>query len=378
MLFKKLFTVTINVRNPIGFCAGKEHQAMVHLKSVYERRCFMGSYIVSIDKVVKTGACRIVNTNVSAEATVDVQFLATVGVLARWDIVPGVKIIGTDLLVGGETVPDPAVRHEDTRDIGVTMVLAASPETRQIRAGQVVCARVLDVVHKPLKSSVTACGKLLTCERAGPIYKVHGKLTRAAATEMMSIVVAIDAELARRKSAFARTNGDFMLFEGLLYTYARTTKPEIQKIVSKVAATWEGPKHLPVREKGDVVNLLDIVRAAAAGEPQPFDGVWSRPLTLYRSSPLVHRGGGSAPSSDLRSKHNPEALRSEQKTDHKEEERQEIIEETPPVVAHVFLKSILEFLSAVRCMTEIYNTEKIKKDHQNIWAVMKAAQIPQI
>jgi hypothetical protein len=376
MLFTKLFTVTINVRNPIGFCADKMRQAMIHLKSTYERRCYMGSFIVAINKIEEISSCRIINTNNSGEGVVDVQFSATVGSLARWDIYPGAKILRTDLLVGGETSPDmvkadPARR--DVRDIGVILTLISSAETTKlVRAGQTVCVRVVGVEHKPMQPGVSVAGQLLTCERATPVYRVRGNLTTTAALEMMPIIVAIDAELAQRKKAFDKAPGGFMFFEGLLYSYARKSS-ERESIKSNVAEAWEGPKRLPftteaakaaaeleskaeakLESKVEAVNILDIVRAAAAGKPQPFEGVWSRPLTLCRSSPLVARRSAAAPVEETKGT--------------------EIIE-TPAVVCHVFLKSILEFLTAVRCMTEIYNSEKMLKEHQNIWLAMKSAQI---
>jgi DNA-directed RNA polymerase subunit E'/Rpb7 len=358
MLHTKLIDATIGVRNPISFCTDKKRHALIYLKNTYEGKCFKGGFIASIDAIPKISDCRIVSTNHSAEGYIDVQFSAKVAVLARWDVIPGVKIVRSEQLIIGSTPGrDKETYFDDPRDAKVVVTLLPTPEAKTIRVGQLVCVRVVNAEHAPMQQHASAVGTLLTCERSSPVYRVRGTLDPAGAAELMPVVDAIDREMQERQRLYETRRADMMFFEVLLYSYSRGKEglqaaeddAHIESAMGSVA--WIGPPEAKTDAATTYVNIIDLVKKAAAGEAQPMDGLWSRPLTMYRSCPLVSRVARKSSAS--------------------------AVDETPPVAVQVFLKSILEFLFAVRSMVETYNSKALIDSHVNLWIAMRKSQLSQ-
>jgi DNA-directed RNA polymerase subunit E'/Rpb7 len=362
MLHSKTLDATINVRNPISFCADKARHLTIQLKNMYEGKCFKGAFIVSVDRVEHSSACKIVSSNNTAEGYVDVQFTATVAAFSRWDIVAGVTIMRTDQVLVGSTKRDGKYSYGDPRDARVVATLMPTPEAKTVRVGQVVCVRVLGATHEPMQPQVAVAGTLLTCDRTAPVYRVRGALDKASAAGLMPVVEAIDKELAARAVLVAERRPDLMLFEILLYSLSKPPgglhgEADDLKLASAYgSATWTGPPTLKGVEPAKTFNVVDFVKKAAAGETQTVNELWSRPLALYRSSPLAAqlaaKGAPAPPGWD------------------------KAVDETPAVVLQIFLKGILDFLFAVRSMMGIYNTKDKMDEHHNIWLAMKKAQLP--
>src|SRR3990167_6212074 len=101
MIFEKVLDVTINVRNPINFCADKLRHTMIELQNNYVGKCFKGVHVEKIIKILNISACHIEATNVSGEGYVDVQFLAEVIIFSRGDILVGVEVVNHAQMIVG-------------------------------------------------------------------------------------------------------------------------------------------------------------------------------------------------------------------------------------------------------------------------------------
>jgi DNA-directed RNA polymerase subunit E'/Rpb7 len=360
MYLEKLFDVTVDVRNPINFCADKERHLLAELRNTYLGRCFKGAYITRIKEIRHMSACRISSTNASGEGSIDVQFLAEVVVFSKWDILVGVRVASHQQMVAGSYeasgLPD---QESGVKNARAAVILMASRAVETLAVGQLVPVRVFAVQHQPLQPQASVVGVLLACEKAAPVYRLRGRLDQSAKIELAPMLDVIDAELRAREVFIASRKPDLWFFELLLYGYrpsragqgSEATDQTIPTGVGADAPQWTGPGGLlPIEEGAEPQNVLEIVRRVVEGETVPVTGCWSRSLALYRSSPLA-----------ARAEEPPAGW-------------QPPIDGTPRAVFAEFLKNILDFLAAVREMAELYNTRELIEQHRNVWAAVRAEQ----
>jgi DNA-directed RNA polymerase subunit E'/Rpb7 len=354
MFLEKIFDVTVDVKNPINFCADKERHLLAELRNTYLGHCFKGAYIIRIKGILNSSACRIISTNASGEGYVDVQFLAEVAVFSRWDILVGVRVVNHQQMIVGtyeaQSVPDQDPHAKNARAV---VSLLASRTVETLAEGQTVPVRVVMAQHQPLKPQAAVVGVLLTCDKIAPVYRLRGKLDQAAKIELGPVLEVIEAELRAREAIIATRKADMWFFELLLYAYrsAETGPGRVDQEIPAGDTPWVGPPGLlPVEDGATPQNVLEIVRRVIHGEAVQVNGYWSRSLALYRSSPLV-------------------AMAEEPPA-----EWQLAIDGAPRAVFAEFLKNILDFLTAVRELAEFYNTRELIDRHRNVWAVMRSEQ----
>ena len=90
------------------------------------------------------------------------------------------------------------------------------------------------------------------------------------------------------------------------------------------------------------------------GESVPVAGVWSRPLSLYRSSPLA---------AHLADAHPPE-------------DWGPVVDGNARAVFAEFLKNILDYLGAIRELPAVYGTPELIQQHKGLWEAMRRMQRP--
>jgi len=364
MLSEKLFEVTVDVRNPIDHCADKRRHLMAALQDTYVGRCYMGVFIARVKEIRRTSPCCLVTTNASGEGRVDVEFLADVAVFSRWDILVGVEIaIAQPVLAGQHTAaarpsaPEPGELYPGAPPKAVVSFLP-SKAVETLAVGQRVAARVVAAQHPPLQPQAAVIGALLVCDGAAPVYRLRaGGLDAAARAELEPLLERAEAELAARAALVEARPGDVWFFELLLYAYRHSPGAESQFVEAWAGGpVWAGPPAVPPRGGGEPpesVSVLELARRAIRGEVVALAGLWSRPLALYRSSPLACRvPPGVQPPADWGAP----------------------LEATPRAVFAEYLKNILDFLVAVREMAAVYSTREEVDRHRNLWAVMRAAQ----
>ena len=138
-----------------------------------------------------------------------------------------------------------------------------------------------------------------------------------------------------------------MFFEGLLYAYAAPAGKGAAP-AGKGAAEFDWPGPEPLKRDYAEPSLRNLPELVAnylqTSEAVSVSGEWSRPLSLYRSSPLVTV---SPPNT------HPGAVEGE-----------------AGLVFGLFLKNILDFLVATRELSELYNPAT----NLLVWDAMRQAQ----
>jgi hypothetical protein len=138
----------------------------------------------------------------------------------------------------------------------------------------------------------------------------------------------------------------------LLYSYKNKSKKENDIIESKHFPKWTGPSmlDLPDQPNGELVNLLDILKEFHDSSESTIDltGYWSRPLNIFRSSPLVLR----------------------QPIDFIQKESVVVSEQPIHVIIADLLKS-MTIISVIRELATEFNTNEKILSHKSIWTIMK-------
>jgi hypothetical protein len=369
-------TITVLTKNPIGFCADKDRHLLAALRKQYEGVCYMGAFIREILRVVRPSKCRIVETNNTGHGQFNVMFEARAVVIPQWHILLGVKIHVISPIRIGIAPVRPGQPPED-----VTVSLRPQ-HTDSLRIGQIVPARVAATMYKPLEKRIFCEAVLLTCDRQAPVFHIEGRRDLAQHADALRPLVAMIREELRLR---ARDMEDpdkrtrYWMFEQLLYSYGAAPAREGAKgaaaeaEVLQVATAngevdaWEGPVGLPIAQDRwtgwQAVNILQSAIDATNGNPVILEGYWSRGIHLHRSSPLtmhlanIKQAKGAAapvPSVVLSTSH--------------------VVSMTAEAMVLDHLTSMLNFLSGVRGLVEIYNTPELLDDHKNVWNAMRATQ----
>jgi hypothetical protein len=247
-----------------------------------------------------------------------------------------------------------------------TRFLNSSALTKSIESlslGQKVPIRIIDANHQPKQEEATIFGSLLVCDKEAPIYKLNGTLNASAKSDLTPFLDAIREELQARAGI---DTDKLNFFEKKLYSYNLNSSnnltnssksKEYTTISSEKFPEWKGPEG--IKNNNEIINLLDFITKAIKSGTS-VTGYWSHSLNIYRSSPMImfalsDRAVGNTLSD--RAVGN-------------------VIEESNITSVFIrFLKNMLDFLMAVRQMTEIYDTEQEIKAHANIWAAMEMVQI---
>jgi DNA-directed RNA polymerase subunit E'/Rpb7 len=335
MILEKVIDCTINIDNPIHFCTNKDEYLLKELNQNFVERCFKGVYIIEILHIVKCGPCAILK-NLSAEAYIDVSFAARAITYCKEDIITGVSIKSTQQIVIG-TTPNAVV------------TILADKNSQFISMDQIIPVKVNIAHHSPHDSHISVIGSLLTCDQYAPTYFVKDStLSKNSCGEDFHVFYkSIIHELKLREEMISNSKkGEIWFFEMLLYHFGANKDAREQSVVCDVAS-WHGPGGIT---EGSHKNLLSIADQIINGdEGVSVGGFWSRPLSIYRSSPLI--------------------AHSQQNT-----AGAETVSAPARIVFTTFLKNILDNLVCIREMVEVYNTEEMIRKHMNIWKIMKSAQ----
>jgi hypothetical protein len=342
MLFRKVYTITIDILDTVNYCAQSENYIHRHLNRCYVGRCWGAAYIVEILRVLKVSPCRI-KTDLSAEGYVDVAFEALVDVCEQWDIITGVKIADkTHLIVG----------RSNMKGVLTIVNLLATPQAETVQVGQIIPVRVAGKMYVPNQAQVTVVGAVLTCDRMSPVFHLKGVLTKKDVQDMSHLVENIKELMRERAALLEKRRADVVLYDALLYTYSVKDVKKNMTIKTSGYPDWSSfdPK---ISLPGGVTaaNMLELVSEAMNGKRMGVEGYWCRDLALHRSSPLA-----SVSKKPVKGWGTP-------------------VESVPRTAFAQMLKSMYNFLKAVNEMVETYSREDIES-HKNLWVVMRGAQLP--
>jgi hypothetical protein len=325
MIIEKNFEITLNIINPINFCANKEKNVLTEINNIYVTKCYMGCYIIKINEINQISQCRIITSNSSSNGVIDVKFTANVCIINEWDIIIGSKIIKNSSLII-------SLYQKQGMDISITF----KPTQLQMNTfslGQLVPIRVIKSAHKPKTNQIAVAGVLLTCDTYAPIYRVKGTIHKQYLPEIELLLNSINEELQLRTDIMKTKKKEVIFFENLIYAYK--TPPSIKSIELDKNVIYEGTVI------DNAISLFKMINT-------DLTGYWSKPLSLYRSSPTLVMN---------------------------QEKVAESILTSPHLLFIDFAIQVLSFLKAIRELVETYNTPELIKSHDNIWHMMKSRQI---
>lgn len=272
LLTPKVYHVTLNVRDPINFAANKEAEALHALRAEYQGRCFGGAFVCRVDALLEAGPVKVSMRNTSGEASVDVSFRATVAVAARGDILAGAVLLSDSAQLTlcsweGEAPPGGAAPRASVSCCDAGGARAA------LQKGWSVALRLLLVQHDPFQTHIVAAGVLLVCEARPPSYRLAGSLDAEAAEALAPTAAAIAAELGRRAARPAAA----------------------VEAVAGFEAALRAPAPAQALARAELVDLVEIVAAAARGEKPIVAGVWGRPPGSDPFAPAATRSEDEIP-----------------------------------------------------------------------------------
>ena len=358
----KVIEYTLTVPNPIHFCTDKAGHTLRMLQETLVGKNFMGGRVVRIAELLAVSAVRIQRTNGAGGGYVDVRALVEVEVFAKWDILAGVRILTNKPIVMGvysPAAPWPALGPRRGEGVTAVVSLAVNEITRTLAVGHLVPVRVIQASHPPMKEQASVYGVPLSCDRAAPVYRLRGALDKTAQKALKPLFDGVVEELAARRALAATKRADMWFFESLLHPVR--VAPGADSPPQEVPAwpggpVWEGPPGPPGQPAG-LVSLLDVVRRAIVLEESvPVAGVWTRPLGLYRSSPLaVHWTAEMGPP--------PEDWGPE-------------VDGNAKAVFAELLKNVLDYLGAIRELPAVYGSPELVEQHRGLWEAMRRMQRP--
>ena len=333
MLYTTDLLYTIIVENPIEFCADKEANALQYLTNTFTGINFGGYHIVEVRSIVKISRCSIVPSNLTCNGRINVQFTCLINVIDPY--IANMKVYRTDPRIT-------CASDDHTIVVGLTQL----EDHKVIQKDQFIPIKIAVPQYEPFKKTITATGSLLHCDTNYIVYKVTGIFSQQHAKDLMFMVNSIKKELELRLEV--PDTGFINIFELLFYSYNNTKKTTIE-IKSDNFPSWFGPDQ--IKTINNQVNLLDLIKEASE-TPKGVDitGFWSRPLAIYRSSPLV--------------------VRNKQPMD------TELIVEQPANVAISELLNTMRIINVIRDLTVKFNTIDKLSNQRQIWKVIKNYQKP--
>ncbi len=342
MILEKVYLETVNVRDPVGYCADSRKFVLAHLRRTLAGRCRGGAFILEIREVLAQSDLVMQETNLSAEGVVHVRFRALVSVLGAWEVLTGVRVVSRGQLIVGQSEAEGKA----------AVVLLPTPEAETVRVGQTVAVRVTAARYDPDQPQASVIGVLLTCDRRAPAYALAEDLGAEDARELRPLAAAVRALLEARAALVAARRDDVFFFEALLYSYAVPGGAAAALPGGAAAAlpAWEGPPGVPLPPGAAPVDLLALVEGGGGAAA----GVWARDLALFRSSPLAARASAGAVPPGWEAP----------------------VEARPRTAFAEMLGTVLSFLKAVNEMAAHYNTPELIESHRNVWLAMRAAQLP--
>jgi len=343
-----ILSTTLNVRDPINFCADKQTHILSELKKIYVGRCYQDCYILSIEEILKSSSCRDQQTNNTGRGYIEVMFRARVTKSTKWDILVGVRLLYRKQALIGEVTKCGQV-NEQKRFTPAVVTLIETQEVATLQVGQIIAVRVYRVTHPPAQHSPAVLATLLTCERAAPTYKVQKQITQKQAEPLLPILNNLEELLVARQALIDGTTygrDRIWFFERLLYTFPIGQSSETQTSASLNG--WSGPKGRDSPNGVELISIIDFIRDILSGKKKNVIGHWGRPLELYRSSPII----AFSP-----------------------EHSQESITVDPLILFQGFLRNIIQFVGAIQDLALVFQKDELLASHENVWAAMRQAQL---
>lgn len=356
----KKYIVSIFISDPLNpnLSINPENYILNILAEEYVGKCYNGAYILKIEKIMEISDCEIITTNLLGTGNINVKFIAAVKQFYPGDFLFNVHIQKTQPSILGrytETTEDGEISAYIMIPYGIQFEPAPLKQSiMSIREYQRIPMRIIDVYHK-CKNPIPAIGAtLLVCEKKYNKYIISTNITKA--TVFRPLLERIKEEMDLRLNLSEEVKKNVLFFESLLYSY-KTTKMTDITIESDHFPAWQGLQEIEHAESnGNIINILDFLENF---NNTNIIGIWSRPLYIYKSSPVAIF----------------KQLSLEQISELGREDPTLLEEGCPETVFIRFLKDILSYLTIIRQMGEYYIDHATVMANKNIWDAMKDVQL---
>lgn len=324
------------------------------LTEEYVNKCYNGAFILKIQEIIELSDCEIITTNLLGTGNINVVFTAIVRRFYPGDFLFNVHIQKTQPSILGRY-------SEETKDgdimayimIPFSIQFEPSPLKQSImtiRENQRIPMRIIDVYHKCANQTPAIGATLLVCEKKYNKYIINKNINK---NIFLPILENIKEELQLRTNLSPDIKKNVLFFENLLYSY-KLDKLTNETIESDNYPEWEGLKK--IKENTEIVNLLDFLLDVGKKD---IIGIWSRPLYIYKSSPIAIF----------------KQMTIEEIAELKQSDPTLLEEGIPETVFIRFLKDMLSYLTIIRQMAEYYVDNATIMANKNIWDAMKEVQL---
>lgn len=337
------FQATVNVTNINEYGKNPNAYLLNVLSKIYNQRNRMNEHILKVVQILERGQCVINKTNISSIGVVSVLFIAKVLNVSVGDMLPNVSIIANNICYIGSY--DYVYVEPGTSRTSTTKILSSieSIPGKEFKIGWTIPFVITEIEKTPETNSVSVFGNLVSAR-----YYLENKFVwkidkENAKLEIDDIITQKIKEIKVELTLRDEVNCTF--FEKLFYpkkiASAAASKMPTKWQTYEGGPMWQGPPALNVT--GALTSLVGMVDAAINGKEQNFEGIWTRPLELHRSSPMIQKLSGEDASA---------------------------VDTCANVMVMTALSEILEALQLVRKMSVMYDEEKISSQ-ATLWTIIE-------
>jgi hypothetical protein len=335
MLVKKIITTTINITDAINYSANEMSTLMSILIRRFTNKCYNGSYIIEVMKILEKSPCRVQKTNLSGDGYVDVMFEVLASIINTGDIITNCIIHKIDTCVTCESNTDGAAL------IGIPLT---NQIAKVVSIGQILSVTVVAVRYDVTKSKISVIGVPVECDKQNIVYKVDGRLSSNEYANITELCKKIYELYENRKLIMSANNTSVTRMEHVI-TLEGFNGIARRGDKHKKELEWYsgliGPITFMPDPLGELVNILAVCKDADYN----YTGLWGRSPTLVKSSPFVNKYTDDAP--------------------------HELVVCTPFHMVLTMLNSIYKYAKYINETSVIYSKESEYKRHLHIWMSMK-------
>lgn len=332
MRFVALFTVTLNIADPIRFYADKETQTLLLLRDTYQGKCFQDKFILEIISVEETSSCSLMTYGSPGAGTVHVKFKALCSRFSEDDSLAVMKVENRAQIVVGkyEALPPLSVDkppESDSERVAVSMI----DPNEIIALGHEIPVVIAKINYSPMQVMPSALVELLTCRNTRSAWTVTpSKKNENLQQRLIDIWGEMLSQALAERDLLTTGSEE----EGF---------PATRKFFGKLLATYKNPHEVlgtptDLTSREQLIKWWDMLRPGTT---------WERPLEAAYDDAAVYSVGGQTGGLKQGS------------------------------AAAVFGAIMNELVNAINVLNELarrFTTPEKVKEHSAIWMLMMRAQ----
>lgn len=322
MLIEKTIEVGIDIRDPISVFADPDNLKRI-LVDRYEKRCFRGCYIVTINKILRQSECVINRDGPPDFGTISVVILVSAIIYAPGEIINGCVVKNKDksnILICSTDIASIMVMSNNTLD--------------SVANGQTISVRVANVKYNQGAEKVSVSAVPFILQTKAVVYK---------------LVPEPETQLAAGEEARKLLSNE--LSESRM---VKEINPKAWDTFSKLLYAWKEPQRSPPGAK--VHNLTDLFNEYCLGKLQDVIYIVVDPrINMADLDVYVY---SDEPTDDMLG---PDTIRRYELT-------------SSGVMAAIRFERA-NHIRTIKEYVNIYSTEEMINKHRNIWQIFNKAKL---